>query len=148
MEKLSSRLTAWWKIWFPIWWIGGFLATDIMIFTGAFDAAPPYFRIIFPAVTIAGSVFIWWACLRLKVVSKDDEDLVIGNFRRTARVPLSEVLRVTQVPFLSPVTVVIEFKSPTTFGRSIRFIPRSGWEGPAVGAIREAAGQESAERQP
>ncbi len=144
MERLSSRATALWKIVFPVFWIGGFVAADVGLLVGGFDPAPPEMKIIFPAVTVAGSLFICWFGLRLKNVYRDGEDLLVGNFRKLTRVPLSVVARVRQVPFLSPPTVVIEFKSPTVFGKSIRFVPRSRWEGPAVGTLREAARRDSA----
>src|SRR5882672_3550562 len=84
-RSLSSQLTFLMKFVFPAVWIGGFaIGTLVLFFSSALqgrDGEPPDpgLKWIFLGITCAGTVFLWWICMRLKCVRMDDKALYISN---------------------------------------------------------------------
>ena len=60
----------------------------------------------------------------LKKVSIDGSELVISNYFKKIRVPLSQIHSVSTGSFFSPMLIWITFKPPTAFGSKIKFMPR------------------------
>ncbi len=76
--------------------------------------------IIFPTVITAILVALF---IRLKAVSLDGKALVISNFRREIRVPLSELDRATGSIGGNLEFVWLHFKSVTPFGKTVLLMP-------------------------
>ena len=147
---LSSRQTFIMKVLFPILWIGGFAAATLSLFLspdswhgaegGGADAETKW---TFLAVTIAGSFFIWWTCVRLKRIRMDDRALYISNYLREIVVPLGNVAEVTENRWINihPVTLVLH--TETEYGSRVVFMPKVRWfafwsSHPVVEEVRKA----------
>ena len=148
-RTLSSRLTFFMKVIFPPLWIGAFSVGTLAIFlepeqSGGGGPPPPGMGLVFLVVTILGTAFLYWACIRLKRVRLDEEALHISNYLREIRVPLEQVQDITESVWISMHPVRIELRSETEFGERIVFMPRirpfAFWSShPVVAEIREAA---------
>jgi hypothetical protein len=140
-KMLSSSLTFYSKVLFPIFCIGLFGVGATL----ASSASPS------PGAWIAGSVvavgallLIWGPCIPLKRVRMDDRTLYISNFKTEIAVPLRDVAEVTEDYWTRDHPVTIRLHSDTEFGTKIVFIPKQRWFGkwwssyPVVGEIRGA----------
>src|SRR5207302_5030264 len=72
-RQLSSRMTFFYKFILPAIWISGFLPGTAGFFAGAFrdqngNPASMDMCWAFLAATVAGAIFLYWTCVRLKVV--------------------------------------------------------------------------------
>ena len=149
-RTLSSDWTYFYKIIFPIIWIGGYgLGTGALFFASGRvsgkGGAPPLAEVkrLFLGVWLLASASIYWFCIRLKQVRIDEEALYISNFVKEVRVPLWDIAEVTENRWVNIHPVTIEFRNDTEFGRSIVFMPKVRWFGwsshPVVAELREAA---------
>lgn len=148
-ERLSSLQTFFFKFIFSLIWIGGIAsATSSMwiayIFGHKSDGGPPEMKFVLLAMTIAGSAYIYWSCIRLKKVRMDQQFLYISNYIHEIQVPLSMVERVTEFRWDNTHPVTIHFVRATEFGQSITFMPKIRVFGflsshPVVDKIRTAA---------
>jgi len=149
-RELSSAQTFLLKIVFPIFWVGGFGTATIALFltgSGFHDASgappPPEAKWIFLVVWILGGAMTYWACARLKRVRMDDAALYVSNYLREARVPLRQIMAVTENRWLNIHPVTIQFRSATEFGDRVVFMPKARWFAfwsphPVVAEIRQA----------
>ena len=76
---------------------------------------------------IFGSVLIWWFCIRLKRVRMDDEALYISNYLVEIRVPLQNVVDISENRWVNSHPVTLKFQGKTRFGSSIVFMPKMPW---------------------
>ncbi|HEX2077971.1 MAG TPA: hypothetical protein VHG08_09685 [Longimicrobium sp.] len=146
--SLSSELTPLFKFGFPV--LFGIVAGLMTFLVPAGEGDPG----------AAGRVLLWlgmivlllWACGGLMAVRQEGTDLVISNYRREHRVPASQIERVRRFAGM----VVIRFRQPTPFGRSIRFVPEAslldvlglGWmDDEPVKHLRELARMDAGRRQ-
>jgi len=117
-KRLSMFGTFFFKVMFPAIWIGGFGHGTLLGWQS--DAEEKY---VFLVAWIIGSTIILLATASLKCVKIEDADLVISNYIKTIRVPLSQIHSVSENYFVSPKLVWITFKAPTVFGDKIKFSP-------------------------
>jgi hypothetical protein len=79
----------------------------------------------------------------LKKVALGEGSLRVSNFWREVEVPLSKVESVEAVGYglirWTLLSIIVELKAPSAFGRRIRFIPGPHHEG-VVAELRKAAG--------
>jgi len=111
-------MTVVYKFIFPAVWIGLFGFGTVAVLLGN----QPEKR-IFLAVLIIGTSVIGWLCFPLKRISIEGSDLIISNFRRECRVPLSNISDVTENVMINIHPVWIHFRRPTEFGQKIMFMP-------------------------
>src|SRR6266550_2209252 len=100
-RTLSSAQTFWMKFLFPTIWISMFGLGTLGLFLGAFrgaDGSPPPegLKWGFLAAWIAGTIFICWACARLKRVRIEDSAIYVSNYLKEIRVPFDAVADVTE----------------------------------------------------
>jgi hypothetical protein len=136
---ISSSLTFFYKFIFPLVWIAGFGAGTITILV---DRPPNFPWLIFPIFWVAGSVMIYWLCVRLKRVAIDVEGLVVCNYAREIRVPWASISEVAGSRMINPPHITVTFNHDMGFGTSIIFMPpvRLLWpfqEHPAVQELRD-----------
>ena len=152
-RTLSSPLTFLMKYVFPTLYIGGFgyyvlwlwMHPESAVAAGARGPLPPGVRWGLVAMWLLGSASYLWSVTRLKRVRLDGGALLVSNYRREIRVPLTQVVRITQKRWPSaPITVDFRFETP--LGKRITFLPpdhfrSSLWhEDPLVGELRALAG--------
>jgi hypothetical protein len=149
-HTLSSAQTFVMKFVFPIVWIAGFSALTLSLFlspdywTGP-DGRPPEPGVKGAAllVTLVGTGFIYWTCVRLKRVRMDSTFLYISNYSTEIVVPLANVAEVRENRWVDSHPVTIRFHSDTQFGSQVTFMPKIRWFGfwcfhPVVEEIRGA----------
>jgi hypothetical protein len=141
---LSSLQTFYMKFVFPIVWIGLFTSGTVTLLAASnFDPDAAFLKWLFPAVTVVGTVFLWWACMRLKRVRMDNHVLYISNYVSEIVVPLRDVAEVTENRWVNIHPVTIRFRRETDFGSQIVFMPTQRWfafwsSHPVVDKIRDA----------
>ena len=147
-RTVSSAQTFVMKCLFPAVWISGFGIGTLVLFLGGFDgrdnAAPPEsMKWQFLAAWIAGSVFIWWGCARLKKVQISNDEIIVSNFLKEIRIPFNEIIDVTENRWINIHPITIHLRSDTCFGSRIMFMPTRrlfGWGAhPIVGELRGLA---------
>lgn len=110
--ELSSALTPIFKFFFP------FLA----LFCFAISIFLRYWITAIPFAVAAGATIL--LASRLKRVFVSDDDLVLTNYFRSARVPRAAIALIQERRLLSIRPVWIHFSTITPFGRDVAFIPR------------------------
>ena len=117
-KQLSSGLTFFYKVIFPVVWIGGFGVGTLSLF---WNNAPEKWG--FLIALIVGSLFISFTCLKLKSVRVKNEKLLISNYIKKIQIPLTEISNVSENGFINIRPVTIHFKEQTEFGQKITFMP-------------------------
>src|SRR5438552_17309498 len=147
-RTLSSAQTFLMKFLFPTIWISGFGLGTLALFLGALhgsDNSPPPegMKWVFQAAWIAGTIFIYWGCVRLKRVRIEDSAIYVSNYLKEIRIPFDAVADVTENRWLNIHPVTIHLRSATEFGDRITFMPKIrifSWRShPVVAELRELA---------
>lgn len=153
-RTLSSAQTGLLKFLFPAIWLPGFAVATVFLFRpGVIDSnglpPPPEMKWFFLLVTVVGTFFIYWACMRLKRVAMDDRWLYVSNYVQEIQVPLEQIEDISENRWVNIRPITVEFRRPTDFGSRIVFMPKTRWWGfwsahPVVAelesAIRQARG--------
>ncbi len=79
------------------------------------------------ALLAVGIATMYWSCLSLKRVVLTDDGLEVSNYHRTVLIPFRDIFGVSQITYLHPRIVTVEFKGRTRFGRRIRYLPSARW---------------------
>jgi hypothetical protein len=97
----------------------------------------------FLAGWIAGTIFIYWGCVRLKRVRINDSAIYVSNYLKEIRIPFDAVASVTEIRWINIHPVTIHLRSATEFGDRITFMPKIrifNWRShPVVEELRELA---------
>lgn len=124
MRRLSSAMTLYWKVIMPSMWLAAFIPASVILAI----ARPhnfPWF--VFPVATVLGALMFSRLAWPLKRVDLDGNTLIISNFLREIRVPLSEVSNVVEWRGINPTPIVLTLRSETPFGTKITFTPKREW---------------------
>ncbi len=121
-KTLSSIGTFFFKYGFTTIWIGLSVLFAFVDFRSNRDNRELDFTFFF-IISIIVTPFLLLTFGSLKKVTLDGSELVISNYLKKIRVPLSQVENVWESSFLRPKLISITFKAPTAFGRKIRFLP-------------------------
>jgi hypothetical protein len=141
-KTLSSSLTFYSKVLFPIFCIGPLGVVALTLFSS--PSPSPVAWIVLSVVAVGALLLVWGPCIPLKRVRMDDRTLYISNFKTEIAVPLRDVAEVTEDYWTRDHQVTIRLHSDTAFGTKIVFIPKQRWFGwwwsshPVVGEIRGA----------
>jgi len=132
------------KVMFPAVWIPLFGLGPLMMFLGGVEGADAPAKWIFLVAWVAGSIFIYWSCIRLKEVRVDDDFLYVSNYLKEITIPLSEIFDVRENIWVNIHPVTIQLKSPSEFGDKIVFMPTVRFFGlfsshPVVSELKELA---------
>ncbi len=126
MQRVSTNLTLFFKLFLPIFWIvffgaltGAFWMSDVQ-FIGAFPAGP--FKIGILVFFLLGVALLYWSVMRLKRVEMDDQFVYITNYFKHYRYPYHNIEKILEKDYLLFHTVLIRFKVPGHFGKKISFI--------------------------
>ncbi len=128
-RTISSRQTFFLKFILPVPWIGIFGAVTLALWLGLFwgsqMSGPPLpLKLTFLTVLLAGGTILLRTVARLKRVRIDGDSLLISNYRTEIRVPLSDIVDVTENRALNHHPVTITLRHETQFGRTITFMPK------------------------
>lgn len=129
-RTLSSRLTFFWKVVFPLSWCIAIGLATVSLWTNNVDATgkviPAWMKWQFLVMWLVGTLFILWLTVPLKRVLRDKQLLYISDFRNAVAIPLSAIGAVREshwVHFGGKHPITIELKTPMPFGSRIVFIP-------------------------
>lgn len=122
--RLSSRLTLLYKVFFPL---AMTLAAVSLVRTAIGMTDQPLAMVSLLAVAALIVFVSWRGTGGFKTVRIEDEVLVIGNYLRTIRVPLTEIDTVTDRPYININPVTITFRQATPFGPRIHFMAPTWW---------------------
>ena len=125
---LSSRLTFFYKFIFSTMWIGGFSLGTLLIWLrvlnvyGKPDPVIDEMKWPFLMMTIIGTIFVFWCCIRLKKVEVDEEGFYVSNYLKTITIPVHDLDDVSGSILLTPELVWLKLKRKTEFGHRIVFM--------------------------
>lgn len=109
----------------PVLWITMFGVGTINLFVltdEGPESSPAWFTLF---VWIAGSAFLLWDTVRLKVVNVDEHFLYVSNYLKEITIPLADIYDVTENVWLNTHPVTIHLKSRSEFGNRIVFMPKT-----------------------
>jgi hypothetical protein len=151
---ISSRQTELSWIIGPLFFI---VATALLIGTLYFGWFAAYYRRVFPdgLSPVAANLFwgvwllfcvlsLWWN-YGLKRIAVDGESIYISDFLQHTKLPLGEILGVSENRWFKTHPVTIEFAGATPWGHHVKFIPKArflvpNWVShPIVGELRDMA---------
>jgi hypothetical protein len=127
---LSSRSTFFMKFIFPTIWGAGWSYATARLFLepSTTVSTSPWAKWMFLGFLVMGGVLFRRVAFPLKRVILEDDVLRISNYRQEIRVPIGRVRSAGFDPgaeINNRSLIGIEFDGPTSFGRSIEFMPRS-----------------------
>lgn len=126
MQRLSTNLTLFLKIFIPVFWAVVLGLTTVMVWInpGQFAEQEGFisFRWAITFLFVTGMGAYSLAFLPLKRVEWDAEFLYATNYFKTVRYPWHNLAAFRQSRFLLFKFVTIELVTPGTFGKDIRFI--------------------------
>lgn len=136
------------KFVFPTIWVSMFGLGTLGLFfdslRGPNNSSPPEaMKWGFLGGWIAGTIFIYWGCVRLKRVRINDSAIYVSNYLKEIRIPFDAVASVTEIRWINIHPVTIHLRSATEFGDRITFMPKIrifNWRShPVVEELRELA---------
>lgn len=147
-ERLSSRLTLFYKVILPAWWLGimGLGTAAMFLAPGMVRTAElELTRWILLSATLFGAVMFHRLTFPLKRVHAGPASLFVSNFRREIEVPFRDVRSVSGSRFINPPLVRIELQRPSELGERIVFTPHFRWyfgfgEHPLVRELQQRIG--------
>lgn len=140
--RLSSRLTFFHKLVFPIVWLLAF-ATGTLLLSTSRDPKAHEFAPVFGLVTVLGAVFMAAVSFSLKTVIAKQDGIVVGNFLKQIQVPYDQIASVRENKWFSTRLTTIWLRADSGFGQKIKFQPYTHrtfkfWKDhPAVVLLRE-----------
>ncbi len=126
VHEVSSRLTPFAKLFFPVFWMAFFgaftiavLVTDMEPYTHVANAT---FRMGVAGFFLAGAALLLFTLVRLKWVAFDDRHIYVSNYFRQYRYPWSLVTAIEERDVLLASLVTIRFAQKGYFGDKIHFL--------------------------
>lgn len=154
-RTLSSGWTFLYKYLFPVVWIAGFaIGARLAVYDGGAsipdgwrDGAPPDVLWILLLVGLVGVALAVWFTAPLKSVRVgDDGDLVVSNYLKEWRIPVSMITEVKQNRWLKMRPITVQLRADMGCGTRVVFMPPWRFrllfwhEDPEVEELRELAG--------
>jgi len=149
-RTISSAQTFFLKVVFPVFWVGAFVGTTVLMLAGfpgfrdsAGQPASAGTKWAMSLASVIGTAAIYWFCVRLKRVELDHNALYVSNFLKEVAVPLRDVEGISENRWVNTHPVTVRFRRDTGFGTSIVFMPTVrffalGAPHPIVAELREA----------
>ncbi|HWT96703.1 MAG TPA: hypothetical protein VN229_03785 [Terriglobales bacterium] len=126
MQRISSRMTFFYKRVFPFFFFGVFLLAFAANFIGsAVGKGPPLLFFIMPLIVAVFAFFLLKALIfdLVDEVLDDGDALVIRNGGDEYRVNLADIKNVSYSVMISPPRVVLSLRSSGPLGAKVAFMP-------------------------
>lgn len=123
MKKLvSSRLTGFYKFVFPVLWFG---FAGWLLAPGLSEGTSKgrFFAVCTLLVLIPATLYILWLSRVIRRVEVQDESIVVSDYVRCERIPLSRLVRVVQRRWPNSHPVMLVLATPCLGRSSIHFVP-------------------------
>lgn len=120
MQRISTNLTLFYKLFIPVFWIG-FAGTGTIATVAI--SANPVTRLVIVSIFIISLLLLYLTVFQLKRVEMDEQGAYVTNYFKHFRYPYHNIEKITQrnLGLLSVAT--IHLRVPGTFGKKIRFVP-------------------------
>ena len=127
MERISSNLTLFFKIFIPTFWIvffGAVLAAAILTpYEHVAQIRRGPFQISVLLFFLSGVVMLYFTLMQLKRVEMDSRFIYATNYFKTYRYPYHNIERIEVNRFLFFNSAVVHLQQGGRFGSQILFIP-------------------------
>lgn len=127
MERVSSNLTLFYRIFVPVFWMVFFGSASVALialpyqFGGNIPAGP--FRIGVGFFFLSGAALLYFTLMQLKRVEIGSGFIYVTNYFKNFRYPFHNIERIEISTFLFFSIASIYLKTPGHFGRKITFAP-------------------------
>ncbi len=126
MERVSTRLTIFFKFFFPTIWIAFFgtltlivLISDNIVISGY---SPAMFRLLVVAFFVTGTGFLYFAFMGLKRVDMDSHYMYVTNYLKAYKYPFHNVKSIKETDLLLLKAITVTFREKGSFGQRITFL--------------------------
>ena len=124
--NLSSTLTIFLKIFFPIFWLMFFgLALMAFLFSKeSYVGGMPilWFRLLMFSFVLTGALVMYFSIMRLQRVEIDKEFFYITNYKKTARYPFHNIEKIEETSYFLFKVFHLYFREPGIFGKKLIFL--------------------------
>jgi len=125
MQRVSSNLTLFFKIFIPVFWavfFGAFLIALFVEKEALFSTNTSNFRIGAVLFYLSGLAMYYFLFFNLKRVEFSEEHIYVTNYFKTVRYSWPSVDRISNTSFLTFTIATIELKEAGIFGKSMTFL--------------------------
>lgn len=125
MIKLSSSITIFLKMFFPIFWLVLFGSLTVALFVSTpanLDHSRPYFKYIWVAIFLGWTLVLYFTVYQLKRVEGNAEGLNVSTYFKHIFVPIQAIKAFDETglgPFL---LIKVTYNQATPFGKSSYFL--------------------------
>lgn len=127
MQRVSTNLTLFYKLFIPTFWIVFFGAVTMAAFLTPYgyvgDIPRSAFQIGVALFYLSGVALLGFTLLRLKRVEMGEHFVYVTNYFTTVRYPYHNVERIEVSQFLFFRTAALVLRTPGRFGRRVLFVP-------------------------
>ena len=127
MQRVSTNLTLFYKIFLPSFWIVFFSSFGVYVWffntgdIGSMNAST--FKIVYLLFFLTFIGLFLYTIMRLKRVEMDGKSIYVTNYFKHYQYPYSNIEKIVEAPFPFLRVVTIYFKKEGHFGEKIFFIP-------------------------
>lgn len=124
-ERLSSLLTFFYRIIFPVVWVTGFGSGAIAVMAGNLETNPPMpleMKLFMFFGWILFSIYIIWHAFVLRNVWLENDHIIVSNMNTEQRIPLSLIDKITETRFSSPKIIKLVLKPHPSYPHIIRYM--------------------------
>lgn len=125
MIKLSSSITIFLKLFFPLFWLVFFGSLTVAMLISApenLDRSRPYFKWLWVSIFIGWSLVLYFTVFQLKRVEGNAEGIHMSNYFRNIFIPLKDIESFDETSFGPFLLVKVRFKRKTYFGKVNYFL--------------------------
>lgn len=127
MQRVSTNLTIFYKIFLPTFWIVFFSSFGVYVWffntghIGTISAST--FKILYLIFFIIFIGLFFYTLMRLKRVEMDSQSVYVTNYFKHFQYPYDNIEKIVEAPFPFIRVVTIYFKQSGHFGEKIFFVP-------------------------
>lgn len=126
MQQVSTSLTLFLKIFFPVFWIVFFSAFTFAVWNldlGTFGGIRmENFRIGLLIFLLVGIALLYWSVMRIKRVEMDDKFVYVTNYFKNFKYPWHNISSIEERDFVVFRTIHLKLREPGFFGKKITFV--------------------------
>lgn len=121
MQRISTNLTLFYKLFIPTFYLAFFGAFTIVSLT--FKAIPLLWHIIIVVLFLASGTLLYFTLLQLKRVEIDAQHLYVTNYFKHFRYSLDSVEKIVEKDYTLFRIATIHLHQKGSFGQKMIFIP-------------------------
>ena len=127
MQRVSTNLTLFYKIFLPTFWIVFFTSFGVYVWffnTGNIgNISAGMFKIIYLIFFIVFLLLFYFSIMSLKRVEMDGQSIYVTNYFKHFKYSYGNIEKIVEAPYPFVKLVTIHFKKEGNFGKKIFFVP-------------------------